>query len=66
MTQARLDCEKPRSDWILGRATFTIVASRTIISMPTQRTTRAIQRERSEVDEDWAMFPLVSDMGSSL
>ena len=38
--------------WIEGSATFTIVASRTIISMPAQRTTRAIQRERSEVDGD--------------
>src|SRR6202012_46796 len=65
-TQARLDWEKPRSVWILGRATFTIVASRTIMSMPAQRTTRAIQRERSEEDDDWAIFPLVTDMGSSL
>src|SRR4051812_11813958 len=44
-TQARLDCEKPRSSWIDGRATFTTVASRTIISIPTHRTTSAVQRE---------------------
>src|SRR4029078_13457482 len=39
--------ENPRSSLIDGRATFTIVWSRTIISIPTQRTTNAIQRERS-------------------
>src|SRR5579859_4333644 len=44
MTQARLDWLKPRSRWIDGRATFTIVWSRTIISIPAHRTTRAIQR----------------------
>ena len=33
--------------WIDGSATFTTVASSTIISMPTQSTTSAIQRERS-------------------
>jgi hypothetical protein len=37
-TQARLDCEKPRSSWIDGSATFTIVPSRMIISIPAQRT----------------------------
>jgi hypothetical protein len=46
-THARLDCENPRSSWIDGSATFTIVASRTIISMPTHSTTSASQRERS-------------------
>lgn len=49
-TQARLDCEKPRSLWIDGSATFTTVLSSTIINMPTQRTTREIQRT-SRVDE---------------
>ncbi len=37
-TQARLLCEKPRSSWMEGRATFTIVASSTIMSIPPQRT----------------------------
>ena len=37
-TQARLDCENPRSSWIDGSATFTTVASRTIMSMPVQST----------------------------
>src|SRR5713101_6138811 len=59
MTQARLDCVKPRSLWIEGSATFTIVASRTIISIPAHRTTRASQRESpatGEVREDRAMI----------
>ena len=38
LTQARLDWEKPRSSWMSGSATFTIVASRTIISTPRVRT----------------------------
>ena len=46
-TQARLDWEKPRSAWIDGSATLTIVMSRTIISIPVHSTTKAIQRERS-------------------
>ena len=46
-TQARLDCEKPRSLWIDGRATFTIVWSRMIMRKPVQSTTSAIQRSRS-------------------
>ena len=46
-TQARLLWEKPRSSWIDGSATFTIVASRTIISMPAQSTYSAAQRVRS-------------------
>src|SRR3954454_21637278 len=46
-THARLDCEKPRSSWIDGSATFTTVTSSTIISIPAQRTYRAIQRRRS-------------------
>ena len=45
-TQARLDEEKPRSRWIEGSATFTTVASSTIISIPTHRTYRASQRDR--------------------
>ena len=37
-TQARSFCEKPRSSWMDGSATFTIVASSTIMSIPMQRT----------------------------
>ena len=33
-----VDCEKPRSSWIDGSATFTIVPSRMIISIPVQST----------------------------
>src|SRR6204780_4688445 len=47
ITHARLDCVKPRSVWIEGNATFTTVASSTIISMPTHSTYKAIQRLRS-------------------
>src|SRR5215204_2865217 len=43
-TQARLDCEKPRSLWIEGSATVTIVPSRMIMSIPAQSTTSARQR----------------------
>jgi hypothetical protein len=43
-TQARLDCEKPRSVWIEGSATFTTVTSSTIISIPTHSTISASQR----------------------
>src|SRR5439155_16329110 len=50
-TQARLDCAKPRSLWIEGNATFTIVASRTIISIPAHRTTRASHREPPAMGE---------------
>jgi hypothetical protein len=46
-TQARLFCEKPRSRWIDGSATFTIVTSRTIIMKPAHSTYKAAQRERS-------------------
>ena len=35
---ASLACEKPRSSWIVGSATFTTVTSSTIISIPTHRT----------------------------
>ena len=42
------DREKPRSLWIVGSATFTIVWSRMIISIPAQSTTRASQRERAD------------------
>jgi hypothetical protein len=44
-TQAKFGWEKPKSFWIAGRATFTIVASRMIISIPADSTTRASQRE---------------------
>ncbi len=37
-THARFACEKPRSSWIEGSATFTTVASRTIISTPAHST----------------------------
>jgi hypothetical protein len=37
-TQARLDWLKPRSSWIEGSATLTIVASSTIISSWPQST----------------------------
>ena len=46
-TQARLLDENPRSSWMVGRATFTIVASSTIISMPAHSTYSAAQRFRS-------------------
>ncbi len=46
-TQARPACEKPRSAWMDGSATFTMVMSSTIISIPVHSTTRAIQRLRS-------------------
>ena len=44
-THASPAAENPRSSWIVGRATFTIVWSRMIISIPAHRTTRASQRE---------------------
>ncbi len=37
-THARLACEKPRSSWMVGSATFTTVTSSTIISTPAQST----------------------------
>jgi hypothetical protein len=37
-THASEVSEKPRSFWIDGSATFTIVVSRTIMSEPAQRT----------------------------
>ena len=46
-TQARLDCENPRSFWIVGSATLTIVASSTIISIPPHSTYSASQRFES-------------------
>jgi hypothetical protein len=45
-THASDSSEKPRSSRIEGSATFTIVVSRTIISVPAQRTKRASQRFR--------------------
>ena len=47
-TQARLASENPRSSRIAGSATFTMVMSRTIISIPVQRTIRAANRRRSD------------------
>src|SRR4051812_2150997 len=49
MTHASPDAEKPRSSWIDGRATFTIVTSRTIISIPVQSTYSASRRRRWSV-----------------
>ena len=46
-TQARLELENPRSSWIEGSATFTMVTSSTIISIPAHSTYSASQRERS-------------------
>jgi len=43
----RFDWLKPRSSWIAGRATFTIVTSRTIISCAKQTMASVIQRRRS-------------------
>ena len=37
-THASADCVKPRSDWMDGRATFTMLWSSTIIRSPRQRT----------------------------
>jgi hypothetical protein len=48
-TQASEDCVNPRSSWIDGRATFTIVWSRMTINMPAHRTTSARQRGSEEV-----------------
>src|SRR2546428_7056263 len=45
MTHASPDCENPRSRWIEGRATFTIVMSTTISRNPVQRTISESQRE---------------------
>src|ERR1700761_6090965 len=52
ITQVRFPWEKPRSRWIDGRATFTIVVSSTIMSCARQTTTSAIQRRRSVVGEE--------------
>ena len=45
MTHARPEAEKPRSFWIEGRATLTIVMSTTIKRNPVQRTISESQRE---------------------
>ena len=45
-THVRLAWLKPRSRWIEGSATFTIVASTAIMSWPRHTTTTAIQRRR--------------------
>src|ERR1700676_4127281 len=44
MTQARFDGVKPRSLWIEGRATLTMVPSRMTIKIPAQRTYSAGHR----------------------
>src|SRR3954469_14436144 len=44
MTHCRLDVEKPRSRWIEGSATFTIVASRMTMNCARQTMTRTSQR----------------------
>src|SRR5438105_9459248 len=44
MTQARPACEKPRSRWMEGSATLTIVMSTTIRRKPVQRTISESQR----------------------
>ena len=48
-TQVRFAWLKPSSSWIAGRATFTIVTSRTIISCAMQTIARVVQRRRSEL-----------------
>ena len=45
MTHASPDWEKPRSFWIEGSATLTIVMSTTINKKPVQRIIRESQRE---------------------
>jgi hypothetical protein len=47
MTQLRLADVNPRSAWITGSATVTIVPSRMIIRVAAHRMTSANQRERS-------------------
>ena len=62
-TQASEVSEKPRSARIDGRATFTIVVSRTIIRSPRQRTISASQRVRLSVmvmGEFLSVFEIVS------
>jgi hypothetical protein len=60
-TQARLDWEKPRSFWMAGNATFTMVMSRTIMSIPVHSTMSAAHRESLVVglDEVWVTGPLL-------
>src|SRR6267143_5492209 len=50
ITQTSEVCEKRRSAWIEGSATFTTVVSRTVIRSPRQRTMSASQRFR------WSML----------
>src|SRR5215207_9674517 len=57
-THARLDCEKPRSLWIDGSATVTIVPSRMIISIPAQSTSSARQRVSPVAPVGWVMSVL--------
>ncbi|GAA3857481.1 hypothetical protein GCM10022227_13610 [Streptomyces sedi] len=44
-TQARPDEENPRSRWMDGNATFTMVPSRMTINCPAQSTASADQRD---------------------
>ena len=44
MTHARPDCENPRSFWMLGSATLTIVMSTTISKKPVHRIVSESQR----------------------
>ena len=50
-THVRFAWLKPRSSWIAGSATFTIVTSRTIMSCAKQTMISVAQRRRSA---DWA------------
>ena len=54
-THASPDCEKPRSTWIDGSATFTIVMSTTIKRKPVHRTISESQRECFMLD--WTYLP---------
>ena len=59
-TQARFDCEKCRSLWIDGSATFTMVWSRMIIRKPAHSTTSATQRRRSSPACGWIWVSVVT------
>src|SRR3954447_15623868 len=52
-THVRSAWEKCRSRWMDGSATFTIVASTTIISCPRQTTASATQRRREALSASW-------------
>src|SRR5687768_14363341 len=61
MTQAREASLKPRSAWMEGRATFTIVVSSTIMRTPMQRTKKASQRFLASAV--WFMLDLRGERG---